>query len=124
MPVGSASTTALRALVEELHPKVSPRQLSLRAGLEQERLYYHLQAGTRAKGMPKTAAMEEIARALGCDLARVVRACAQDAGLPPWGSTEADLDPREQLLVDRFRTLSREMQDALLLMAGSGATVR
>ena len=74
----------LRALIQELHPDVSVRQLQRAAGLDPNRISYYLKPSTHLTQMPPTAACKEIAMALGCDLDLVVEAFAADVGLP-WG---------------------------------------
>jgi hypothetical protein len=122
-----ATHAQLKALIRELHPRRSDRDLSIAAGLKPGRIGYHLKATTRAKGMPFTVVMEEIARAVACDLAMVVKRCADDAGLP-WGFTETDarqyLTPDERLLVKAYRQCrTDEARKSLLHVAQAMASV-
>lgn len=74
----------LRALVHELHPNVSVRELERAAGLPAGKIAYFLKLSTQLTTMPLPETMKEIARALACDLLDVVECFAADVGLP-WG---------------------------------------
>lgn len=75
----------LRALIKQLHPGVTVRQLTLAAGLDANRIAYYLKPSTaEIDQMPKVTVLKEIARALHCDLALVAEAFAADVGIP-WG---------------------------------------
>lgn len=92
----------LRALIQELHPGVTVRQLTLAAGLDANRIAYYLKPSTTVDRMPELSVLKEIARALHCDLAMVVEAFAADCGLP-WGPPMSD--PELARLVRRWQRL-------------------
>lgn len=74
----------LRALIQNLHPGASVKQLTDAAGVPNNRLAHWLRPSTVVEDMPKTAIMKEIARILGCAMIDVAEAFAADAGVP-WG---------------------------------------
>lgn len=74
----------LRALIHQLHPGASVKQLTEAAGVPNNRLAHWTRPSTEIDGVPKTDICKEIARILRCDLIDVVEAFAADAGLP-WG---------------------------------------
>lgn len=112
----------LRALIQELHPGVTVRQLTLAADLDANRIAYYLKPSTHIDVMPRMAVMKEIARALGCDVTDVVEAFAADVGVP-WGPPMDDPDLRSLIrtyrrLSDADRTTLRRV--ALSLAGGVG----
>lgn len=104
----------LRALIKELHPDVTVRQLTLAAGLDPNRIAYYLKPSTDLEQMPRTSVLKEIARALQCDLALVVEAFAADLGLP-WGAN----DGQEASLLRRFRQFNHVGRASVLRMVNS-----
>lgn len=106
----------LRALIQEMKPGVTVRQISLAAGLDPNRIAYYLKPSTDVDAMPRPLVMKEIARALGCDLARVVEAFAADVGLP-WGPPMDDPDLLR--LINRYRQMKEQDRETLQRVAQS-----
>jgi hypothetical protein len=110
-----------RALISDLHPNVTVRQLTLAAGLDANRIAYYLKPSTHIDQMPKLAVLKDIARALHCDLGLVVEAFAHDLGIP-YGPPLEDRNAR-RLLVMYNRLVPRDKGTLLRVaqsLAGGG----
>jgi hypothetical protein len=70
----------LRALIQELHPGATVRQLTLAAGLDANRIAYYLKPSTTVDRMPESPVLKEISRALHCDPVMVVEAFPRPPG--------------------------------------------
>lgn len=101
----------LRALIDELHPGVSVRQLTRAAGGADNLIAYYLRPGTEIKGIPQTDTCKEIARILGCDVELVVEGFAADAGTPLPQAPRPD--PVEDRLLWIWRRLPEDNRELI-----------
>ena len=106
----------LRALITDLHPGKTVRQLTLAADLDPNRIAYYLKPSTHIDQIPRVTVLKEIARALHCDVSLVVEAFAADVGVP-WGPPLED--PGQRALLRRYARLSEADQLTLQRVAES-----
>lgn len=98
----------LAALIRELHPGVSVRQLELDAGMPLNSIAYFLKPSTVVKRIPPVETCDNIATALKCDTVEVVRAFAADVDLP-WNDPPLSQEDRELLrMIQRLSSRDRK----------------